>query len=54
MIIRYAPLTGPMLTCFSHFGTFPPLTGTPAALRDLLKGTGIEVRDLKPGEAMSW
>ena len=33
-----------------HYATFPALTGTPQQLRDLLKGTSIEVRDLKPGE----
>jgi L-ascorbate metabolism protein UlaG (beta-lactamase superfamily) len=37
-----------------HFATFSALTGTPAALRDLLKGSGIEIRDLKPGETTSW
>ena len=32
-----------------HWGTFPVLTGTPAALRALVVGTGIDVLDLKPG-----
>lgn len=32
-----------------HFGTFPALTGTPAALSAGLAGTGIAVRELKPG-----
>jgi len=36
-----------------HFGTFPALTGTPEALRAMLRGTEIEVRDLKPGETTS-
>ncbi len=35
-----------------HFGTFPPLTGTPAALQSLLPGT--KVWTLKPGETVSW
>jgi L-ascorbate metabolism protein UlaG (beta-lactamase superfamily) len=33
-----------------HWGTFPLLAGTPQALKDHLKGTGIEVLELKPGE----
>lgn len=33
-----------------HYGTFPLLTGTPAALRELLKGKGVEVLELKPGQ----
>jgi L-ascorbate metabolism protein UlaG (beta-lactamase superfamily) len=32
-----------------HHSTFPALTGTPAALRSNLKGSGIEVLELKPG-----
>jgi L-ascorbate metabolism protein UlaG (beta-lactamase superfamily) len=35
-----------------HYGTFPALTGTPEALRDLLQGSGIEVAELEPGQ--SW
>jgi len=34
-----------------HFGTFPLLRGTPAALQKLVPG--IEVRELKPGETIS-
>ncbi len=37
-----------------HFGTFPPLTGTPAALADLLKGSDLVVWPLIPGQAVSW
>ena len=33
-----------------HWGTFPVLAGTPQALKEHLKGTGIEVLELKPGE----
>jgi L-ascorbate metabolism protein UlaG (beta-lactamase superfamily) len=33
-----------------HWGTFPLLTGTPQALKEHLKGSGIEVLELKPGE----
>jgi L-ascorbate metabolism protein UlaG (beta-lactamase superfamily) len=33
-----------------HWGTFPALTGTPAALKEQLKGTKIEVLELKAGE----
>lgn len=35
-----------------HYGTFPVLTGTPAELRDLIKGEGIEIIALKPGETI--
>ena len=33
-----------------HYGTFPLLTGTPHQLEQQLKGTGIEVLKLLPGE----
>jgi L-ascorbate metabolism protein UlaG (beta-lactamase superfamily) len=33
-----------------HHGTFPALTGTPAALRSLVEPRGVQVLDLKPGE----
>ena len=33
-----------------HWGTFPILTGTPAALKAELAGTGIEVLELAPGQ----
>jgi L-ascorbate metabolism protein UlaG (beta-lactamase superfamily) len=33
-----------------HYGTFPLLTGTPHQLEQHLKGTGIEVLTLQPGE----
>ena len=33
-----------------HYGTFPVLAGTPAELRELIKGTGTEVLELKPGQ----
>jgi L-ascorbate metabolism protein UlaG (beta-lactamase superfamily) len=33
-----------------HWGTFPALTGTPAALREHLSGSGIDVLELRPGE----
>jgi L-ascorbate metabolism protein UlaG (beta-lactamase superfamily) len=34
-----------------HYGTFPPLAGTPAELREHL-GSKVEVADLKPGETL--
>ena len=34
-----------------HFGTFPPLAGTPAELRELC-GSRVEVVDLKPGDSI--
>jgi len=33
-----------------HWGTFPLLTGTPAALKALVEPRGIEVLELQPGE----
>jgi L-ascorbate metabolism protein UlaG (beta-lactamase superfamily) len=33
-----------------HWGTFPQLTGTPAALRALVEPRGVQVLDLQPGE----
>jgi L-ascorbate metabolism protein UlaG (beta-lactamase superfamily) len=36
-----------------HHGTFPLLTGTPEAVRDLLKEKGIEVVEIKPGETLA-
>jgi len=35
-----------------HYGTFPYLTGTPAALRALVEPRGIQVLELKPGETV--
>jgi len=36
-----------------HFGTFPLLTGTPEALRGLLKDVeGLTVHDLRPGDVL--
>ena len=36
-----------------HYGTFPVLTGTPAALRELVEPCGVQVLELKPGETAS-
>ncbi len=36
-----------------HFGTFPVLTGTPAALEKELAGTGVEVIHTEPGKTLS-
>lgn len=33
-----------------HYGTFPGLTGTPAALRSFVESRGIQVLELEPGE----
>ncbi len=36
-----------------HYGTFPALTGTPQALRDLTQDiAGLEIHALKPGETL--
>ncbi|HUP03274.1 MAG TPA: metal-dependent hydrolase [Bryobacteraceae bacterium] len=37
-----------------HFGTFPPLTGTPQKLRELLTGSKTEVWELEPGKTVEW
>ena len=37
-----------------HFGTFPPLTGTPAQLAKRIAGTGAEVWELEPGKTVEW
>src|SRR6185503_14424445 len=36
-----------------HYGTFPALTGTPAAFRALVEPRGVKVLELKPGETAS-
>lgn len=37
-----------------HYGTFPVLTGTPAALRELTQDVaGLEIHTLKPGEMLA-
>lgn len=39
----------------AHFGTFPPLTGTPAQLRELTADVpGTEVWELQPGVPVHW
>jgi hypothetical protein len=36
-----------------HFGTFPPLVGTPEALRNLTQDiAGLEIHALRPGETL--
>ncbi|SRR5579871_393013 len=37
-----------------HFGTFSALTGTPASLEQELKGSGIEMQVLSPGQSVTW
>jgi L-ascorbate metabolism protein UlaG (beta-lactamase superfamily) len=37
-----------------HHGTFPALTGTPAALAGLLAGSGMEVLEAAPGTVYRW
>jgi L-ascorbate metabolism protein UlaG (beta-lactamase superfamily) len=36
-----------------HYGTFPPLVGTPAELASLV-GPGCEVLSIDPGSTLSW
>lgn len=35
-----------------HWGTFPALTGTPAALRELVRDLDVEVLDMQPGDVL--
>ncbi|HUA61582.1 MAG TPA: metal-dependent hydrolase [Verrucomicrobiae bacterium] len=37
-----------------HFGTFPPLTGTPDQLRALIGDAATEVWALEPGKTVEW
>lgn len=37
-----------------HFGTFPPLTGRPEPLAELLRDQKIEVWPLEPGKSVEW
>jgi len=37
-----------------HFGTFPPLTGRPEQLTELIDLPGIEVWPLEPGNPVEW
>ncbi|MDA2935367.1 metal-dependent hydrolase [Acidobacteria bacterium AH-259-D05] len=36
-----------------HYGTFPPLTGTPQELQDLTRELGTEVIEINPGEVLT-
>jgi L-ascorbate metabolism protein UlaG (beta-lactamase superfamily) len=36
-----------------HYGTFPALTGTPTALRQLVEPRGVQMLELRPGETAS-
>jgi L-ascorbate metabolism protein UlaG (beta-lactamase superfamily) len=35
-----------------HFGTFPPLTGRPSQLQEMVADFGIEVIDIQPGQTL--
>jgi L-ascorbate metabolism protein UlaG (beta-lactamase superfamily) len=37
-----------------HFGTFPPLTGRPGDLSNLISDLATEVWPLEPGKAVEW
>ena len=37
-----------------HFGTFPPLTGRPEELQNLISGLATEVWALEPGKPVDW
>ena len=51
---RAVELVKPRVVIPIHFGTFPALTGTPAALRDEMKKRGVqaEVREMNPAETI--
>lgn len=51
---KAARLLGASKVIPMHFGTFPPLTGTPAELSRLLDASGVEVVELTPGVAYHW
>ena len=37
-----------------HYGTFPPLKGTPAEFKAALGNSSINVLDVKPGQAIKF
>jgi L-ascorbate metabolism protein UlaG (beta-lactamase superfamily) len=45
-------LLRPKVVIPMHFATFPPLTGSPRRLQELLDGMGIEVLELTPGQTL--
>ena len=47
---RAAELLGVRQVVPMHYGTFPFLTGTTAALRPLVEPRGVQVLELQPGE----
>lgn len=50
---RAAELLGVRQVVPMHYATFPFLTGTPAALRELVEPKGVQVLELKAGETAS-
>jgi len=44
-------LLGATQVLCGHFGTFPALAGTPAALRELV-GPGVDIPDISPGDRL--
>lgn len=50
---RAAALVGVRQVIPMHYGTFPPLTGRPEALRQALSGSGVEVVALEPGQSVT-
>ena len=51
---KAAQLLGVEAVVPMHYGTFPPLTGTPDALRTALAGAGVEVVALEPGQTVRY
>ncbi|MGB6193285.1 MAG: metal-dependent hydrolase, partial [Terracidiphilus sp.] len=45
-------LLAPKMVLPIHFGTFPPLTGTPAQLAALVDAAKVQVVDWQPGESV--
>jgi L-ascorbate metabolism protein UlaG (beta-lactamase superfamily) len=45
-------LLRPKIVIPMHFGTFPILRGTPAELKTLTSGTGVEILEMYPGQTV--
>ena len=46
-------LVQPKIVVPMHYGTFPPLKGTPQEFIDALGNSAVEVRVMKPGETLA-
>ena len=46
-------LMKPKMVIPMHYGTFPPLKGTPQELIDALGSSPVQVKVMKPGETLT-